>query len=283
MGSCFSFTGPCCQSAGSWEPHPSHPFPAEVTDWSQALGIALARSGACKGVAPTLGATSPRPRGLDWGKTGLPHPERGSESSKETTVGGRGKPRRGAGPRAGGAFLAGPTHSQPPPRRAAATHSPIWGGPGPQRAHSGPRAPDRTEGPASPRHLIFPTHSRPGAARQISARDHRLPERPRSCVARPRQPRGARPEDHRGAERRTRARSVGGRAPALAPPPPCSEAASVSSEPAARQEANWEAGTQTGRLTQCRLRRREDTVARERVETTTVTGFPAARSGSGVG
>lgn len=37
--------------------HP-HPFPAEVTGWNQAHGIALARNGAYERVAPTLGATS---------------------------------------------------------------------------------------------------------------------------------------------------------------------------------------------------------------------------------
>lgn len=35
-------------------------------------------------VAPTLGATFPRPRGLDWGRTGLPDADRGSESRRGT-------------------------------------------------------------------------------------------------------------------------------------------------------------------------------------------------------
>lgn len=178
--------------------------------------------------------------------------------------------------RAGGAFPAGLTHSQPPPRRAAATHTPIWGGAGPAPA-PGSRW---LRGPASQLQPNFPARSGPGDAPGISARSRRLAEQPGRAWPPPASPAARAPGEVRpGRSAHAHTRSPGARARLPPPSPPAGQSRSaVIGLPDCRRTP-----TQIGRPGQYRLRRREAGVARERVETTPVTGFPAARSGSGVG
>ncbi|KAM9206473.1 uncharacterized protein PS065_014474 [Dugong dugon] len=123
----------------------------------------LKESAPCERVALALGATSPWPSCLGWGGTGL-----GAAGARKRKQKGDASAQRGEeSPRGGSRHLVGRlTHSQPPPRRRAATHTPLEEGllsapdpasrdsprapTAPSRHSRGARAVERASGPPRP-------------------------------------------------------------------------------------------------------------------------------------
>ncbi|XP_045325621.1 translation initiation factor IF-2-like [Leopardus geoffroyi] len=229
----------------------SHPNPVllEVRDWSRAH---LHRS-AHVNAAPTLGATSPRAERPGLGKDRSA--ARGTWKRKQ-----KGNERhRLHGGR--------PPHTRPSGEGRAQLRRPAPGS-------------RWLRGPASQLQPNFPARSGPGDAPGIFARSRRLAEQPGRAWPPPASPAARAPGEVRpGRSAHAHTRSPGARARLPPPSPPAGQSRSaVIGLPDCRRTP-----TQIGRPGQYRLRRREAGVARERVETTPVTGFPAARSGSGVG
>lgn len=183
--------------------------PSPIFGRDEALGGCSGVNPPCECAAPTLSATSPWPRGLDWESTGLRHPERGSKSRKETKMRRRIKSLCGAGLHTGGAF-SGRADSFPAVCTAGGGHT-----------HTHLERAARSPQPAQA--LRAPPHGCPPG--KLSARP-RLLDRRRSCEGLPGRPRGTRREKRGPGKRRTRSR---GRAPV---PNPRSRPRAVTTPPA---------------------------------------------------
>lgn len=114
------------QAAGSFTPPAL--LPSRGTNWSRALGIALARNGAAEHAAPNPRRHFPAVLRPSPGKRRSAAPGTWKQRQQEDNSARAGKVCTGAGLRAGGAFPGRLTHSQPPPLRSRPHTRPSGGG-----------------------------------------------------------------------------------------------------------------------------------------------------------